>query len=183
MNNPIYIYKGKVMPIDEVNVDTDKIMPAEFLTTITKTGLGKYLFERVKTENPNSYPISDPTYEGSTIMLCRENFGCGSSREHAVWGIKDAGFKALVGSTFSDIFVNNCQLNGIWIIKLEQASIDKLFDESKGNSIELEINIKDCSIKLPSGESEYFEIDPFYKEIFMQGLDPIEFLVENCTTL
>ena len=178
-NNHPYIHKGKIIPIDAINVDTDKIIPAKHLTTISKKGLGRFLFDQVKKENSECFPIDNPLYKNSTIMLCRENFGCGSSREHAVWAIQDTGFKVLIGNSFSDIFINNCQLNGVWIIKLRKQFIDKMFEKSKKEILEIEVNIKDCHIKLQSGEKERLKIDPFYKNIFMHGLDPIEFLVEK----
>ncbi len=179
MKNNNFIHSGLAIPIDEVDVDTDKIIPATFLTTVVKKGLGKHLFDRVRKENPRAYPIDDPKYSGVSVMLCRPNFGCGSSREHAVWAIQDAGFKALIGTTFLDIFINNAQLNGLWIIRVAPEIMDRLFIESAQSVQTIRINITEKIIQLPWDEDYSFEVDPFYSEIFTKGLDPIQFVAKG----
>jgi len=177
--NNSFIHTGLVIPIDETDVDTDKIIPALFLTTVVKKGLGKHLFDRVRKENARAYPVDDPKYRDASIMLCRPNFGCGSSREHAVWAIQDAGFKVLVGTTFLDIFVNNAQLNGLWIIQVAPEIMNRLFLESKEKLQTIRVNMADKIVQLPWDEDYSFDVDPFYEEIFTKGLDPIRFVSEG----
>ena len=172
-------YTGTLLPIKETNVDTDKIIPAQYLTTVDKKGLGKHLFDRVRKENPSDYPLDDPHYAKATVLLCQPNFGCGSSREHAVWAIQDAGFKVLVGSTFLDIFLNNAQLNGLWIIRLPAEIVEKLFAEIAKKEVEVTIDMETLTVLFPWGEKATFPLDPFYQQIFVKGLDPITFLIKD----
>ena len=153
------IIKGKILPLDRSNIDTDQIIPARHLTGITKSGYGVYLLEDV----PGT-PINDPQYKGAVILLTRENFGCGSSREHAVWAIMDRGFKAVIASSFARIFEENCYNNGLVPVKLKSEEIEKLFKQS-----ECEIDVIDQTVKLSSGETYKFELDPLKKEFILKG--------------
>lgn len=151
--------KGKILPINRSNIDTDQIIPARHLTGISKTGYGAYLLEDV----PNS-PINDEKYKGATVLLTRENFGCGSSREHAVWAIMDKGFKAVIAISFARIFEENCYNNGIVPVKLTENEIEKLLKET-----ECEIDVINQNVKISSGEEFKFDLDPLKKEFILKG--------------
>ena len=151
--------KGKILPLDRSNIDTDQIIPARHLTSVSKSGFGVFLLEDV----PNS-PINDPVYKDSSVLLTRENFGCGSSREHAVWAITDRGFKAVIAISFARIFEENCYNNGLVPIKLKEVEIEKLFKEK-----ECEIDVINQTVKLTSGEVFKFELDPLKKEFILKG--------------
>ncbi len=153
------IIKGKILPLDRSNIDTDQIIPARHLTGITKSGYGAYLLEDV----PGT-PINDPKYKDASILLTRENFGCGSSREHAVWAIMDRSFKAVIASSFARIFEENCYNNGLVPIKLKPEEIEKLFKQS-----ECEIDAVNQTVKLLNGETFKFELDPLKKEFILKG--------------
>ncbi len=151
--------KGKILPLDRSNIDTDQIIPARHLTGITKSGYGIHLLEDV----PGT-PINDPKYKDAAILLTKENFGCGSSREHAVWAIMDRGFKAVIATSFARIFEENCYNNGLVPIKLKAEEIEKLFKES-----ECEIDTINQTVKLSNGEIYKFELDPLKKEFILRG--------------
>lgn len=151
--------KGTILPLDRSNIDTDQIIPARHLTGITKTGYGVYLLEDV----PNS-PINDPKYKGTTILLTKENFGCGSSREHAVWAIMDKGFKAVIATSFARIFEENCYNNGLVPVKLNPDEIEVMFKEN-----ECEIDVIKQELKTSSGKTFKFNLDPLKKEFILKG--------------
>ena len=153
------IIKGKILPLDRSNIDTDQIIPARHLTGITKSGYGAYLLEDV----PGT-PINDPKYKDASILLTRENFGCGSSREHAVWAIMDRSFKAVIASSFARIFEENCYNNGLVPIKLKPEEIEKFVNHS-----ECEIDAVNQTVKLLNGETFKFELDPLKKEFILKG--------------
>ncbi len=152
-------FKGKIYPLDRSNVDTDQIIPARHLTGITKSGYGVHLLEDV----PHT-TINNPEYKDSVVLLTRENFGCGSSREHAVWAIMDKGFKAVIAISFARIFEENCYNNALVPIKLKQEEIEKLFKQN-----ECEIDVVNQTVKLQSGEIFKFELDPLKKEFILRG--------------
>ena len=153
------IVKGKILPLDRPNIDTDQIIPARHLTGITKKGYGVYLLEDV----PNT-PINDPKYKDTTVLLTRENFGCGSSREHAVWAIMDKGFQAVIATSFARIFEENCYNNGLIPVKLQASEIEELFKET-----ECEIDAANQIVKTSSGKTYKFELDPLKKEFILKG--------------
>ena len=153
------IIKGKILPLDRSNIDTDQIIPARHLTGITKSGYGVYLLEDV----PRT-PINDPKYKDAVILLTRENFGCGSSREHAVWAIMDRGFKAVIAVGFARIFEENCYNNGLVPIKLKAEEIEKLFKES-----ECKIDVINQTIETPQWGVFTFDLDPLKKEFILKG--------------
>ena len=153
------IIKGKILPLDRSNIDTDQIIPARHLTGISKSGYGIYLLEDV----PGT-PINDSKYKGAPVLLTRENFGCGSSREHAVWAIMDRGFKAVIASSFARIFEENCYNNGLVPIKLKAEEIEKLFKEN-----ECEIDVINQTVETPRGGVFTFELDPLKKEFILRG--------------
>ncbi len=161
-----------VTPFDRVNVDTDQIVPKQFLKLIHKTGFGKFLFYNWRFDQDNKpkidFVLNKSKYTGSKILLTRENFGCGSSREHAAWALKDYGFDVIIGSSFADIFYDNCFKNGILPIILDSKQVQDLFDTESNLSIDLEsqtIKFDDKTIN--------FEIDDFRKKTLLEGLDDI----------
>jgi len=161
-----------VTPLDKVNVDTDQIVPKQFLKLVQKSGFGKFLFFNWRyDENENKKPdfvLNDPKYENSNILVTGDNFGCGSSREHAVWALLDYGFSVIIAPSFADIFYSNCFKNGILPIILDQELVEKLQQENGAIKIDLENQI----IKTPSEEIT-FDIDSYKKKILLEGLDDI----------
>lgn len=161
-----------VTPLDRVNVDTDQIIPKQFLKLVQKSGFGKYLFYNWRydaNEKENqSFILNDRKYQNSKILVTGQNFGCGSSREHAVWALKDYGFSVIIAPSFADIFYSNCFKNGILPIKLNNTIIEKL----KKESLEVEIDLENQLI-ITSNEQIHFDIDSYQKKILLEGLDDI----------
>lgn len=180
-------FTGLVAPLDRANVDTDAIIPKQFLKSIKRTGFGPYLFDEWRyldhgepgmdcTDRPliKDFVLNQPRYQGVQILLTRDNFGCGSSREHAPWALLDFGIKVLIAPSFADIFYNNCFKNGILPIKLTGAQVDSLFRAvEKSPGYRLSIDLEGQLIGLPDGISINFEIDPFRKHCLVNGLDDI----------
>ena len=164
--------KTIVTPLDQVNVDTDQIVPKQFLKLVQKSGFGKYLFFNWRyDENENQkqdFILNDKKYQNSKILVTGENFGCGSSREHAVWALQDYGFSVIIAPSFADIFYSNCFKNGILPIKLEEKTVEKLKNESG----ELEVDLENQILKTNLGQIS-FEIDTHKKKILLEGLDDI----------
>ena len=169
---PFENIKSIVTPLDKVNVDTDQIIPKQFLKLVQKSGFGKFLFFNWRyDENENmksDFILNDPKYGGSKILVVGDNFGCGSSREHAVWALDDYGFSVIISSSFADIFFSNCFKNGILPISLESKIVAKLLQETSPIEVDLENQI----IKTPS-EDISFEINSHKKKILLEGLDDI----------
>ena len=169
---PFENVKSIVTPLDKVNVDTDQIIPKQFLKLVQKSGFGKFLFFNWRyDENENmksDFILNDPKYDGSKILVAGDNFGCGSSREHAVWALDDYGFSVIISSSFADIFFSNCFKNGILPISLESKIVEKLLQETSPIEIDLENQI----IKT-SSEDISFEINSHKKKILLEGLDDI----------
>ncbi|MEL6298242.1 MAG: 3-isopropylmalate dehydratase small subunit [Pseudomonadota bacterium] len=165
-------------PLPMINIDTDAIIPKQFLKTIKRTGLGKSLFFELRydddgKENPD-FVLNQPAYRGAEILVTGENFGCGSSREHAPWALKDFGIKCVIATSFADIFYNNCFKNGILPITLPQEDIDKLMDDAaRGANATVTVDLENQEIKGPDGGTLSFEIDPFRKQCLIDGLDDI----------
>jgi len=180
---PFQNVKSIVTPLDKVNVDTDQIIPKQFLKLVQKSGFGKFLFFNWRyDENENmksDFILNDPKYDGSKILVAGDNFGCGSSREHAVWALDDYGFSVIISSSFADIFFSNCFKNGILPISLKSEIIQKLLQETNVVEVDLENQI----IKTPS-ENISFEINSHKKKILLEGLDDIAqtFQYENKIT-
>ena len=164
--------KTIVTPLDQVNVDTDQIVPKQFLKLVQKSGFGKYLFYDWRYDsNENQKPdfvLNDKKYKNSKILVTGDNFGCGSSREHAVWALQDYGFSVIIAPSFADIFYSNCFKNGILPIKLDEKIVDKLIQESG----EIEVDLENQILSTFS-ENIPFEIDPYKKKILLEGLDDI----------
>ena len=161
-----------VTPLDKVNVDTDQIVPKQFLKLIQKSGFGKFLFYNWRfneNEVPNpDFVLNDPSYENSKVLVAGDNFGCGSSREHAVWALQDFGFSVIIAPSFADIFFSNCFKNGILPITLDSKTVEKLQHENSPIDVDLQNQV----IKTVNDEI-HFEIDPHKKKILLEGLDDI----------
>lgn len=158
--------KSTILPIASSNIDTDQIIPARYLTGISKTGLGQYLFEDV----PNS-PLATGKYDNAEVVVTLENFGCGSSREHAVWALTDRGFKAVIAASFARIFEENCYNNGVVPVKLDMPYIEEILKEVQ-NGAEIEVDVIEQKVKYLSQDKEQvldFDLDPLKKEFILKG--------------
>ncbi|OYW53964.1 MAG: 3-isopropylmalate dehydratase small subunit [Hyphomicrobium sp. 32-62-53] len=170
---------GVAAPLPLRNIDTDMIIPKQFLKTIKRTGLGKSLFFEMRFDNATGAEIADfvlnkPAYRNATILVTGENFGCGSSREHAPWALLDFGIRCVIAPDFADIFYNNCFQNGILPIKLPQADVDKLMDDAqRGSNATVTVDLEAQEIRGPDGGVIKFEIDPFRKHCLLNGLDAV----------
>jgi len=179
--------EGLVAPLDRANVDTDAVIPKQFLKSIQRTGFGVNLFDEwryldrgepgmdnsKRPLNPD-FVLNQPRYRGATVLLARENFGCGSSREHAPWALLQYGFQAVIAPSFADIFYNNSLKNGLVLIKLDSKVVDRLFREVEATKgYRLAVDLEQQSVTTPDGESFGFEIDPFRKQCILNGLDDI----------
>jgi len=176
--NPFTKHTGVVVPMDRSDVDTDQLVPKQFLKRVERTGFGKFLFFdwRYKEDGSDQpdFELNRPEYKNASILLARRNFGCGSSREHAPWAIVDYGFKVVIASSFADIFYNNSLKNGILLIKFTEDQIEKLFQAEKANRpMQLAVDLATCTVTGPGGLSFMFELDPFRRECLLQGLDDI----------
>ena len=179
---------GVAAPLPMINVDTDMIIPKQFLKTIKRTGLGKSLFFDMRyddagAENPD-FVLNRPAYRQAKILVAGENFGCGSSREHAPWALLDFGIRCVVAPSFADIFYNNCFKNGILPIALPKEEIDKLMDDAeRGANATLTIDLEKQEITGPDGGCIRFEIDPFRKHCLLEGLDEIGLTLQKADSI
>ncbi len=182
-----------VAPLDRSNVDTDAIIPKQFLKSIKRSGFGPNAFDEWRyldhgepgmdnsrrPLNPD-FVLNQPRYQGANILLARDNFGCGSSREHAPWALEDYGFKVIIAPSFADIFFNNCFKNGILPIVLDEAKVDQLFKETEANEgYQLSVDLQAQTITTPSGEVIAFDVDPFRKHCLLNGLDDIGLTLQH----
>ena len=175
---------GVAAPLPMRNVDTDMIIPKQFLKTIKRTGLGKSLFFEMRYDQAGKevpdFVLNKPAYRKATILVTGENFGCGSSREHAPWALLDFGIRSIIAPDFADIFYNNCFQNGILPIKLPQADVDKLMDDAnRGSNATLTVDLEKQEIRGPDGGVIKFDIDPFRKHCLLNGLDNIGLTLEK----
>ena len=175
---------GVAAPLPMRNVDTDMIIPKQFLKTIKRTGLGKSLFFELRYDDAgkeiSEFVLNQPAYRDAKILVTGENFGCGSSREHAPWALLDFGFRCVIAPGFADIFYNNCFQNGILPIMLPQADVDKLMDDaSRGANATITIDLESQEIRGPDGGAIKFDIDPFRKHCLLNGLDDIGLTMEK----
>ena len=171
-------------PLAMINVDTDMIIPKQHLKTIKRSGLGKHLFEEMRFlddggENPD-FVLNKPAYRNAQILVAGENFGCGSSREHAPWALQDFGIRCIVAPSFADIFYSNCFKNGILAVVLPADDMDKLMDDAqRGANAVLTVDLESQTITGPDGGEIRFEIDPFQKHCLLEGLDDIDLTLEK----
>ena len=178
---------GVAAPLPMVNVDTDMIIPKQFLKTIKRTGLGKGLFHEMRTDengNPKDFVLDRPAYKDAKILVAGENFGCGSSREHAPWALLDFGIRCIIAPSFADIFYNNCFKNGILPIVLPQAQVDLLMDDAaRGANAIVSVDLEKQEITGPDGGKISFEIDAFRKHCLLNGLDDIGQTLEKADAI
>ena len=171
-------------PLKVINVDTDMIIPKQYLKTIKRTGLGTALFSEMRyredgSENPD-FVLNQPAYRKSEILIAGDNFGCGSSREHAPWALLDFGIRCVISTSFADIFYNNCFKNGILPIKVTPEQLEMLFDDAdRGSNATLTVDLENQTIKGPDGGEIAFELDPFRKHCLLNGLDDIGLTMEK----
>ncbi|MED5474018.1 MAG: 3-isopropylmalate dehydratase small subunit [Pseudomonadota bacterium] len=176
--------RGVAAPLNMINIDTDKLIPKQFLKTIKRTGLGKHLFNEMRfnedgSEKPD-FVLNKAAYRSSNIIVAGDNFGCGSSREHAPWALLDFGIKCVISTSFADIFYNNCFKNGILPIVVNKQQLDQLMDDAEnGANAVLDIDLEAQEITRPNGESVTFEIDEFRKHCLINGLDDIGLTMEK----
>jgi 3-isopropylmalate/(R)-2-methylmalate dehydratase small subunit len=184
---PFTILDGLVAPLDQANVDTDQIIPKQYLKSIKRTGFGPCLFDELRYLDPGEpgmdhgkrrlnpeFVLNQPRYQGAQVLLARENFGCGSSREHAPWALADYGFRAIIAPSFADIFYNNCCKNGILPVVLKAAEVETLFQATgaqPGYSLRLDLQAQ--TVTTPDGRSFGFDVDPGHKHRLLTGLDDI----------
>ena len=185
--------RGLVAPMDRANVDTDLIIPKQFLKSIRRSGFGPHLFDdlryldegqpgqdcSIRPQNPD-FPMNHERYQGASILLARENFGCGSSREHAPWALEDHGFRSIIAPSFADIFYNNCFKNAILPIVLDDEIVDLLFQQMYANEgYELTVDLEEQQVTTPAGDVYSFEIDEFRRHCLLKGLDDIGLTLED----
>lgn len=181
---PFTIHCGRVAPLDRVNVDTDQIIPKQFLKRIEKTGFGQFLFYDWRFGADGSqkldFVLHEPRYEGATILVAGKNFGCGSSREHAVWALADFGFRAVISSSFADIFANNSTKNGFLTVRLsddEVATLMKRAHEIDG--YQLTVDLEKCEVRDAQGFRAKFPVDDFVRHCLLHGLDDIGLTLQH----
>ena len=191
---PFRVLTGLVAPLDRANVDTDAIIPKQFLKSIKRSGFGPNLFDEwryldhgepgmdnaTRARNPQ-FVLNEPRYEGASILLARRNFGCGSSREHAPWALHDYGFRALIAPSYADIFLNNCYKNGLLPIVLSEAEVDRLFhDTAAFPGFRLTIDLERQTVATVDGATVFaFEVEPFRKHRLLNGLDDIGLTLQH----
>ena len=190
---PFIRHEGVVLPLDRVNVDTDAIIPKQYLQSTARSGYGPFLFDSWRYLDPGhlgmdtsqrrlnpDFIMNEPRYAGASILLARNNFGCGSSREHAVWALQEYGFRCIIAPSFADIFHSNCGKNGVLAVSLGDDTIERLFREVEASpGYRLQVDLQTQSITRPSGEVILFEIDPALKQRLLHGLDDIGLTLEH----
>ena len=181
---PFRVHRGLVAPLDCANVDTDQIIPKQFLKRIERTGFGEFLFYdwRHKSDASSSDPfvLDHPRYQGASILIAGKNFGCGSSREHAVWALSDFGFRVVIGSSFADIFANNSLKNGLLTVRLSEKQVAEIMRRCKENAnYPLTIDLEKLHIEDDQGFSAYFGIDEFARHCLLNGLDDIALTLQH----
>jgi 3-isopropylmalate/(R)-2-methylmalate dehydratase small subunit len=191
------VHQGIVAPMDRANVDTDMIIPKQFLKSIKRSGFGVNLFDELRYQdegfpgqdcsqrplNPD-FPLNQSRYQGASILLARDNFGCGSSREHAPWALDDFGFRCVIAPSFADIFFNNCFKNGLLPIVLEAALVEQLFQEMYATEgFQLTIDLERQLVRGPTGQEFAFEVDEFRRHCLLNGLDDIGLTLESADAI
>jgi 3-isopropylmalate/(R)-2-methylmalate dehydratase small subunit len=181
---PFTVHRGRVAPLDRVNVDTDQIIPKQFLKRIEKTGFGQFVFYDWRfnadgTKNPG-FVLHEPRYQGASILVAGKNFGCGSSREHAVWALADFGFRAVISSSFADIFANNSTKNGFLTVRLSDEEIDTLMQRARElENYTITIDLEKCEVRDDRGFHATFPVDDFVRHCLLNGLDDIGLTLQH----
>lgn len=180
---PFRTVKGKVVPLNRADVDTDQIIPAQYMKRIERTGYGQFLFDAWR-KDP-SFVLNDPHYFGAPVLVAGRNFGSGSSREHAPWALQDYGFKAIIAASFADIFRNNCAKIGLLTVALPQEDIDYLNARAEETpSMEVVVDLESQTVSLASGTwSRHFDVDPFVKHSLLNGLDDISLTLQKADAI
>lgn len=191
------VHKGLAAPMDRANVDTDMIIPKQFLKSIKRSGFGKNCFDELRYLDEGQpdqscegrplnmdFPLNFPRYQGASVLLTRENFGCGSSREHAPWALDDYGFRAIIASSYADIFYNNSFKNGLLPVILDEEIVDQLFAEMYAEEgYALTVDLENLHVLTPKGESFAFELDEFRRHCLLNGLDDIGLTLEDADSI
>ncbi|MGA7693843.1 MAG: 3-isopropylmalate dehydratase small subunit [Candidatus Sulfotelmatobacter sp.] len=182
--NPFRVHKGRVVPLDRINVDTDQIIPKQFLKRIERTGFGQFLFYDWRFapdgKKNSGFVLDEPRYEGASILVAGKNFGCGSSREHAVWSLADFGFRAVISSSFADIFANNSTKNGFLTVRLSESEVAELMRRSREtNDYQLTIDLEQCEVRDDQGFRAKFPVDEFVRHCLLNGLDDIGLTLQH----
>ncbi|WP_163529923.1 3-isopropylmalate dehydratase small subunit [Halobacillus ihumii] len=174
---PFQRHEGLIYPLNRSNVDTDQIIPKQFLKRIERQGFGQFLFYHWRFHDDGTpredFSLNDPKYKQATVIVAGENFGCGSSREHAPWAIQDYGFKVVIAPSFADIFYNNCFKNGILPIVLPKEQVNELLKQAEEESLQVEVDLIDQFVKSENGVKSSFEIQPYHKNMLVNGWDEI----------
>jgi len=180
---PFRKHTGKVAPLYRANVDTDQIIPKQFLKRIEKTGFGEFLFNdwrRSASGEPEpSFVLNQPQYSGASILVAAKNFGCGSSREHAVWALADYGFRAVLAPSFADIFANNCVKNGVLTVALTEEEAAEIAHKTELSGYQLTIDLESCTVEDQDGFQAKFKIDEFTRHCLLEGLDDIGLTLQH----
>ena len=181
---PFTVHRGRVAPLDRVNVDTDQIIPKQFLKRIERTGFGQFLFYdwRFGADGKKNadFVLDEPRYEGASILVAGKNFGCGSSREHAVWALADFGFRAVISSSFADIFANNSTKNGFLTVLLSESEVAELTRRAREtNDYQLTIDLEQCEVHDEQGFRAKFPVDEFVRHCLLNGLDDIGLTLQH----
>jgi len=173
------VIKSKIVPIQRKDIDTDQIIPSDFLRGTKKEGMGEFLFYEIRKEDEN-FPLNLVRYSDAGILVADENFGCGSSREHAAWALADYGIEVVIAPSFADIFYNNALNNGILPVVLDKSVVDDIFrGEKDGGDYEIEVNLSEQKVLLPDGSEYFFNINPYKKECLIKGMNDLDYLLEN----
>jgi 3-isopropylmalate/(R)-2-methylmalate dehydratase small subunit len=192
--NPFRTHRGLVAPLDRMNVDTDQIIPKQFLKRIEKTGFGQFLFydwrfsadgkkntDFIQGQSaPEQFALDQPRYKGASILVAGRNFGCGSSREHAVWALADFGLRAVISSSFGDIFANNCTKNGFLTVRLSESEVAELMRRAReSDDYQLTIDLEQCEVRDDQGFRAKFPVDEFVRHCLLNGLDDIGLTLQH----
>ncbi len=169
-------FNSQVIPLPIKDIDTDMIIPAQYLTRTDSNGFGEFLFQRLREDDP-SFPLNLNQYKEAKIIAARDNFGCGSSREHAVWALKDWGIRVVIAPSFADIFSSNSGKNGLVLVKLPVNIVEKIIIESTKSDYKLEVNLERQEVILPNNSVHKFSFDPFRKECIINGFDDLQYIL------
>ena len=185
---PFNTHTGMVAPLDRVNVDTDQMVPKQFLKALTRKGFGRILFydwRYLPGEKPNpEFVLNFPRYEGASVLLARHNFGCGSSREHAAWALENYGFRCVIAPTFADIFFSNAGKNGILLVRLSEGEVETLLQKAqKTPGYKLTVSLEEQTLTDGQGFTAKFDVDPFRKYCLLEGLDDIGLTLRHAAAL
>jgi len=171
--------KSQVIPIDRKDIDTDMLIPAQYMTSVSKGGYGENLFRRLR-DSESDFPLNNKKYKDAKIIVARSNFGCGSSREHAVWALIEYGIRVVIAPSFADILFNNSGKNGLVLVALPEDTVDKIFLDSKDTQdYIISVNLKEQTVSLPDNSEHHFFFDPYRKDCILKGHDDLDYLLEH----